>query len=483
MALDDLSAIVAKSFPSQEMKYPKTTQMVLSKFVSSTALILLISSVAAIHAAAMITNIAQGCDASQSLFLSSDGTLWAMGYNEYGQLGDGTFNNTNKPEVILASNVVTVAAGYQHSLFLKSDGSLWAMGGNTYGQLGDGTFNNTNQPEEIVTNDVTAIAAGGGQSLFVKSDGSLWAMGENTFGQLGDGTLNRTNRPEEIVSGNVVAIAAGAQFTLFLKSDGSLWAMGYNYFGQLGDGTDGARASRNQPEQIIASGVTAIAAGAYHSLFLKSDGSLWAMGYNAYGQLGDGTLNVHTNQPKEILASNVVAVAAGAQHSLFLKNDGSLWATGDNVYGELGDGTFPGTNQPQEIVAENVIAIAAGDYHSLFLKSDGSLWAVGGDMYGQLGDGFSPNGGTPTPEQIVPSPQPILISTISSQTNLQFKATCLIGGNFYLLAATNFAQPLCQWTRILTNSVTVSGTNNYSATITNLIDFSNSKMFYILQSD
>ena len=73
----------------------------------------------------------------------------------------------------------------------------------------------------------------------------------------------------------VTKIAAGYGHSLFLKSDGSLWAMGYNYDGQLGDGTtDSGNYYTNLPEQIVASGVTAIAAGAYHSLFLKNDGSL-----------------------------------------------------------------------------------------------------------------------------------------------------------------------------------------------------------------
>ena len=73
----------------------------------------------------------------------------------------------------------------------------------------------------------------------------------------------------------------------------------------------------------------------------------------------------------------VTKVAAGGYYSLFLKSDGSLWAMGDNSYGELGDGTYNNTNLPEQIVASNVTAIAAGGYHSLFLKSDGSLWAMG----------------------------------------------------------------------------------------------------------
>jgi alpha-tubulin suppressor-like RCC1 family protein len=126
-------------------------------------------------------------------------------------------------------------------------------------------------------------------------------MGDNEYGQLGDGTHNSTNQPEQIVSSNVTAIAAGGGHSLLLKSDGSLWAMGDNEYGQLGDGTHN---STNQPEQIVSSNVTAIAAGGDHSLFLKSDGSLWAMGYNQFGVLGDGTYNYSTNLPELIVAGS-----------------------------------------------------------------------------------------------------------------------------------------------------------------------------------
>ena len=99
--------------------------------------------------------------------------------------------------IVEAQSVVTnVAAGLYHSLFIMSDGSLWGMGENGFGQLGIGNNNNTNLPVKIATNNVVAVAGGGFHTLFVKSDGSLWAMGDNPFGELGDGTYNNTNRPE-----------------------------------------------------------------------------------------------------------------------------------------------------------------------------------------------------------------------------------------------------------------------------------------------
>jgi alpha-tubulin suppressor-like RCC1 family protein len=407
-----------------------------------------------------VTKVAAGW--SDSFFLKNDGSQWGMGYNGDGQLGDGSINfddgnfYTNQPEQIVASNVIAIAAGDYHSLFLKNDGSLWAMGGNADGELGNGNYIGTNQPEEIVASNVTAIAAGiseskayvsEGHSLFLKSDGSLWGMGENTYGQLGDGTSGRsvlTNQPEQIVASNVTAIAAGYGYSLFRKSDGSLWGMGDNVAGELSDGTYN---QTNRPEQIVASNVTAIAAGFFHSLFIKSDGSLWAMGDNEFGQLGVGTY-ITTNRPEQIVASNVTAIAAGFGHSLFIKSDGSLWAMGDNEFGQLGDGTYNSTNRPEQIVASRVKAIAAGYGHSLFVKSDGSLWGMGFNGDGQLGDGtynFSIN----QPEQILAAYNQIS-GQLMGGTNMQLSFVGVANANYALDRASSLSPP--NWIPQATNA-------------------------------
>jgi alpha-tubulin suppressor-like RCC1 family protein len=147
-------------------------------------------------------------------------------------LGDGTYNDTNRPEEIVASNVTAIAAGTSDSLFLKSDGSLWVMGSGDEGELGDGTDNNTNLPERIVVRGVTAIFAGSAHNLFLKSDGSLWAMGWDAFGQLGDGIIDPsfssyTNLPEEIVAGTPGYNQISAQ----LLNDGSML---FSYIGIVG---------------------------------------------------------------------------------------------------------------------------------------------------------------------------------------------------------------------------------------------------------
>ena len=246
-----------------------------------------------------VTTIAAGGE--HSLFRTSSGSplftvgLWGMGENTLGELGDGTTNNQYSAELLqstasVPNQVSTMSCGAFDSFFVKHDGSLWAMGDNASGQLGDGTTSGELSPERILSNNVVAVAAGGNHTLFLKSDGTLWGMGNDAYGQLGDNSFNQEHSPEEIGI-NVSAIAAGADHSLFLKTDGSLWAMGYNADGELGCFTSDFYT--NLPVQVVASNVVAIAAGLDNSFFIKSDGSLWGMGSDAYGTLGDaGSANV-----------------------------------------------------------------------------------------------------------------------------------------------------------------------------------------------
>jgi alpha-tubulin suppressor-like RCC1 family protein len=355
-----------------------------------------------------------------------------------------------------AQPVIKIVAGNGGSLFLKSDGSLWGMGSDSYGTLGDGaplevSIIETNRPELLAASGVTAIAGDGVTSLFIKSDGSLWGMGYNG-GALGNGSINPTNHPQLIVASNVTAIVTGDAHSLFLKSDGSLWVMGLNDYGQLGDGkglANGTYNNTNRPEQIVSTNVTMIATGGAHSLFLKSDGSLWAMGRNLEGQLGDGTYN-NTNQPELIVPSNVIAIAVGEYHSLFLKSSGSLWGMGNNVHGELGDSTYNNTNLPEMIVTNNVTAIAAGD-HSLFLKNDGSLWGMGEDYSGSLGDGiYTTNApfGTNQPEQILAAYNQISDQLLSGG-NLSLSFVGIAGKKYALDRSFNLSSP--NWLPQVTN--------------------------------
>jgi len=310
-----------------------------------------------------------------TLFVKSDGSLWAMGDNEYGELGDGTFNTTNRPEMILASGVKAVSAGVYHSLFLKSDSTLWGMGYNHDGQLGDGSFgssNYTNRPEYIATN-VIAISAGSYHSLFQKSDGSLWGMGKNDGGQLGNGSYASVYRPYEITN-YVLGFAAGGNHSLFLynyPSGRTLWAMGDNSYGEFGNGTYNSSTS---PESTGINGgdITpgSLAAGSDHTLYLDG-GALSAMGRDDYGELGDGPYGA-SDVPQVGYLDYIQMLAAGAYHSMCLQYDGSLWLMGNNTGGELGDGTLNNVNSANLIVPGNLVVNGG------FETGDFTGWTVSG---------------------------------------------------------------------------------------------------------
>jgi len=239
-----------------------------------------------------------------------------------------------------------------------------------------------------------AIAAGDKFTLGLRYNGGVLAAGTNYTGQLGDGTLS--NRLAWVTVSNltsgVTAISAGTNFSLALTTNGTVRAWGYNASGQLGDGTTTTRTTNVLVTNLTS--VAAIAAGGSHSLALLSNGVVRAWGYNGSGQLGDGTTTTRTTNVLVTNLTSVVAIAAGGMHSLALSN-GYVRAWGYNGSGQLGDGTT--TTRTTNVLATNltsVAAIAAGGSHSLALLSNGVVRAWGLNNGGQLGDGTTINRST-----------------------------------------------------------------------------------------
>ena len=441
----------------------------------------------------VVTNMAVAAGANHSLFLQSDGSLWGMGANSYGELGLGKgVSYLLGPTRILLNGVTAIASGVaaQHSLF-RSGRQLWARGYNQYGQLGDGTTTNHYVPERIFAGSISvsaSVMAGGGyHSLFATysstSPGStgLNVVGANGLGELGDGTDIARHSPEQVESGTAISeVAAGYDYSLYLRSDGSLWGMGNNSAGQLGLGPISAT---NIQTQIVPSGVIAVAAGYGHSLFIKSDGSLWGMGADGQGELGDGGVNGNVKTPEQIVSSSVKAVAAGEGYSLFIKSDGSLWGMGRNLEGELGLGinSHPDFLSPTQI-ASGVVAVAAGYHQTLFIKSNGSLWGMGDNSAGQLGLGDIYQVAVPT--QIVgPVSARILVPSI---TSISFSGTDLVingangapDENIYTLVGTNATQALSTWDCVATNTLSAYG--NFTIIATNAVDPTALQRYYTL---
>jgi len=140
----------------------------------------------------VVTNLANivaiAAGSYHSLALRADGTVWGWGNNTSGQIGNGT-NISPQLTPVQATNlvdVVAISAGQYHSLALKADGTVWAWGTNNCGQLGDNTITNRLNPVMATNlNGVVAISAGANYSLALKGDGTVWAWGTNNVGQIG----------------------------------------------------------------------------------------------------------------------------------------------------------------------------------------------------------------------------------------------------------------------------------------------------------
>jgi alpha-tubulin suppressor-like RCC1 family protein len=343
--------------------------------------------------------------AASQIILKSDGTVWDWGNNQYGALGNGMTNNSDIPVQVLGSgglgylnSVSAVMGNERHNIALKSDGTVWAWGWNYFGQLGDGSTNWGYFTSQSVTpakvfglTSVKWLGGRGYHSVVVKTDGTIWSWGNNWYGQLGNGTTNLlgTNTPVQVKNlTNPAAISGGGFFSLALMPDGSIWSWGNNTYGQLGDGTF---INRSNPVRVVGlSNMIGISCGFLHALALKSDGTAWAWGQNGNGCLGNGTSGGSSNLPVQVLnLSNVVAVSGGDAHSMARCADGTIWKWGANNMGDMGVGTSDTNAHPYAVQVpglSNVLISTARDLHNLVVKTDGSVWTWGDDRFGCGGD-------------------------------------------------------------------------------------------------
>lgn len=336
-----------------------------------------------------------------TLAVKTDGTLWAWGLNNAGQLGDGTNNPSSIVPVQIGAgnNWQFISAGPEHSMAIKTDGTLWAWGRNSEAQLGDGTNNNSNVPVQIGTdNNWVAVCTGSEHTLAKKSNGTLWAWGGNTYGQCGNAAPpNSVATPLQIgTATDWQTISTGSYHSMAIKTDGTAWGWGINTLGQIGDGTN---TDKIIPTQIdINTDWSQIASGWSYTLAIKTDGTLWAWGNNNFGQLGDGS-NTNNNAPIQIgTATTWQNITAGDGHSIAIKTDGSLWAWGSNQFGQLGDGTNTDINVPTQTgTATNWSIIDAGYNYTIGIKTNNSLWGWGNNNAGQLGDGTNTDRNIPVP--------------------------------------------------------------------------------------
>ncbi|WP_081815116.1 hypothetical protein [Leifsonia aquatica] len=354
---------------------------------------------------------AVSASSSHSLALGSDGKAYAWGYNNYGQLGNGTTTSSSVPLAVTMPPGVTftsVKAGSLYSTALGSDGKAYAWGYNNYGQLGNGTITSSSVPVAVtlpagVTFTSVNLAAGGSHSLALGSDGKTYAWGANNYGQLGIGTTTNSTIPVPVtmpVGVTFTSVNLGFSYSVALGSDGKAYAWGYNANGQLGNGTTTNSSVPLAVAMPAGPTFTSISAGGSHTLALDTDGNAYAWGYNAYGRLGNGTTTnssvpVAVTMPAE---ATFTSIHAGDYYSLALGSDGKAYAWGLNANGQLGNGTTTNSSVPVAVTMPPGVTftnIDAGSTHSLALGSDGKAYAWGLNNYGQLGIGTNTNSSVP----------------------------------------------------------------------------------------
>lgn len=297
--------------------------------------------------------------------------VWANGAS--GASGRNNTTNTSSPtQVGSLTNWARIAAGQQTVYAVKTDGTLWSWGNNDYGGLGQNlpVLTNVSSPVQIgAATDWASVAAGKNRGLFIKTGGTLWAVGRNTHGALGLGDVVHRSSPVQVGALTNWSQAASSRGTFqgtsaAVKTDGTLWAWGYNYNGQLGQNN---RIYTSSPVQVGALTdwyrIGIAGDGGPSLVAVKTNNQLWAVG----GQNNTGLMGISSvsplSSPVQIGAlSNWANIASGYLTFAATKTDNTLWSWGASYFASLGNGsTGPGYNKSSPVQIGAGASWATGD--------------------------------------------------------------------------------------------------------------------------
>ena len=285
------------------------------------------------------------------------------------------------------------ACGREFTITVSNDGFVHSFGRNKEGALGLGHNNDVSLPTPIPNlPKINMISCGAHFTVCVDYEGFIWTFGKNDYGQLGTGNTTNFNVPQKILDiPPVVSVSCGLHHTLIITNDSNLWSFGENYDGRLCLGTE---EDCSMPQKTSFSNIAKISAGYYHSLFQNDKGEIFACGDNLEGQCGLGHFDSPQLTPNLIpnLPSKIVQFVCGFSHCLFLDSDGNVFSVGQNSFGELGLGHNETQNVLNKIPNVPPIKIISCVGASCYLIDiEGNLWSFGDNNFRQLGHDVSKN--------------------------------------------------------------------------------------------
>lgn len=361
--------------------------------------------------------VAFDANGAHSFVVKEDGSLWAFGSNDDGELGDGTKVSKFQPVKIM-DDVLMPVAGWNFGLAIKQDNSLWSWGSNYGGCLGDGTNTQRLTPQKIRDNIIYAEANQWSCGRAIDSDGNLWTWGKNEYGNLGDGTSTDRFSPVKILSDNIV-LSSGGPHSAAISANNDLYTWGNNSDYNLGDGT-----TNYQKRPIkVKSGIRDVALAYCSTIVLDTNDDVWSWGNNGYGQLGTGNYK-NSTLPQKIL-ENIEKLCEFFYGCFAINKNHELYAWGN--LGSLHWNTLGNSVTTPSVIMQDVEDVKCAYSHALIKKTDGSLWGVGVNYNGELGiktDATIVN----EPVLIFPGPSPAIqsLSPIFNEIDIE------VGDNGYL---------------------------------------------------
>jgi alpha-tubulin suppressor-like RCC1 family protein len=311
--------------------------------------------------------------------------------------------NGYKFKILDSAGAETSTVVEMSDMFIRKEmfmnAGLWGCGYNIKGQLGNASVQPVSSPIQVgsLTN-WRQVSTGFWHTHAVKSDGTLWGCGYNSQGQLG---LGNSTASIDIIAqvgllSNWKQVSCGSNHSLAVKTDGTLWAWGYNPYGSLGNDTRTNYSSPIQVGSLTNWKQVAVGYNANTVMAIKTDGTLWAWGLG--GAIGNGSQTSYSSPIQIGSLTNWKQVAVGNAHTIALKTDGTLWSWGSNLSGQLGTNVARTISYSSPVQVGSLTtwkSVSAGYFNSMAIKTDNTLWVWGENANGALGIGNSVNYSSP----------------------------------------------------------------------------------------